>query len=1230
MASRLLIICILLIRNTYPLFAQVNYSNLEFIENRGQWNKNIGYRVDIANGSFFLQKNGFTVLLHNPTDLQQALEISHGHSLSSKSQPNSTKAQSIQSNAQSRPFGALIHSHAYNMSFLNASENAEIVPDKPLPTYNNYFIGNDPSRWATNCRIYQGVTFRNIYPNIDVRYYTDGGTLKYNLIIHPGANPDQIAMKYTGASKLSVKNNQLITHTSVGDVKELSPLSYQLSKNGRAEVACKFILTKDSIVRFQVRDYAKDATLIIDPSLVFSTFTGSRSDNWGYTATYDASGNFYSGSIVLDYSTQAGGGPNGSGFPVTPGAFQTGFQGGDGSEGAGLAYDVAIMKFNASGSTRVYATYLGGNGDEQPHSLIVDKAGDLIIAGRTSSANFPIKPSVRDASDGKGGGFDIFITKLNAAGSALIGSRRIGGTGDDGVNYSPKYVSRNGAQSLRLNYGDDGRSEVILDGAENIYVASCTKSGSDFPVTPGVFQPASGGNQDGVVIKTAPDLSSILFSSYIGGSGDDAAFVLKINPTTQDIYVAGGTLSNNLKGTGNGPVLYNTNQGGIDGFVSIISNDGSTLKKTSYFGTTGTDVIYGIEFDKNSFPYIMGTTTGLWPVTPAGVFSQPKGRQFIAKLKQDLSGWIYSTVFGKGATYPDISPTAFLVDRCENVYVAGWGGGLNINDNYQNSGTTGLTTTPDAIKKNTDGADFYFFVLKKNATSQLYGSFFGQDNGVLGDHVDGGTSRFDSQGIIYEAICANCYGGARFPTSPGVWAPANGTGVQGCNLAAVKIAFNFAGVSASLKSFIRARHDSSGCVPLVVTFDDTIRTAKQYIWNFGDGDPDSMTTGYQVVHTYNAVGTYRVRLIAIDSSSCNVRDTVYEMIRVRSDATAINLKYAKLPPCQSLTYEFDNLSTAPPGKPFQSSSFIWDFGDGSPQVSAGLNALTHTYASAGTYIAKLMMVDTNYCNFPDELDTTLRVAPVVKAQFNTPPSGCAPYDAVFDNTSQAGQQFYWDFGDQTTSTESSPTHLYPNVGTYIVKLIAIDSATCNIIDSTRTTITVNPKPQAAFTDAPIPPLSNTPTTFFNSSVGAVHYVWLFGDGDSTLKNSADTVIHQYQQTGTFQACLIAFNQFECPDTVCHPVETIINPLLDVPNAFTPGRFGQNSIIKVQGFGISHMIFRIYNRWGQMVFESNNPNQGWDGTYKGVAQPMDVYGYTLDATYFDGKRTTRTGDITLIR
>jgi gliding motility-associated-like protein len=255
---------------------------------------------------------------------------------------------------------------------------------------------------------------------------------------------------------------------------------------------------------------------------------------------------------------------------------------------------------------------------------------------------------------------------------------------------------------------------------------------------------------------------------------------------------------------------------------------------------------------------------------------------------------------------------------------------------------------------------------------------------------------------------------------------------------------------------------------------------------------------------------------------------------------------------------------------------------------------------------------------------------LVKAQFNTPDSGCAPYSAVFDNTTLAGQQFYWDFGDGSTSQEVNPIHIYNNVGTYTVRLVAVDSATCNIIDSTKKDIAVNPKPKAIFTSSTVRPEPNHPTIFFNSSTGATHFKWIFGDGDTAMRYSVDTILHQYQETGTFQACLVAYNEFECSDTACIEVEAIVNPLLDVPNAFTPGRFGQNSIIKVHGFGIASMTFRIYNRYGQIVFESNNPNDGWDGNFKGNPQPMGVYAYTLEASYFDGKKTTRKGDITLIR
>ncbi len=1223
MRKRFLIVFALLIFAALKTFAQNGYSTLEFIENRGQWDPLVKFKADIGTGSFFIQKTGFTVLLHNPAELFQSQRM---HRLAQmkegETKPGSRKTIEAEKNSNSQN---VLHSHAYRLSFLNANENVEIIPDKPLPNYNNYFIGNDHSKWASHCNIYQGITYKNIYPNIDVRYYTNNGVLKYDLIVHPGGNPDNIIMKYEGADKLSIKNNQLLIKTSVGTSKELEPSSYQVNNAGRKEVETAFFQSSENTIRFKIKNYSPDQTLVIDPTLIFCSFTGSRVTNWGFTATYGPDGSMYGGGIVA-----------GDGFPVSAGAYQQSYKGGG-------VWDIGIIKFDPTGHHRLYATYLGGSENEYPHSLIADAQNELVVFGRTESADFPTTAPLI----GPGGGRDIFVTKFNASGTGIIGSLRIGGSSDDGLNIEDQDESSSfnpRTESLIRNYGDWSRGEVILDGGGNIYVATCTQS-EDFPITGTVFQPKFGGgnssgtsHQDGLILKINASCSGLIFSSFLGGSKEDVALVMDISPTTGDLYVGGATVSSDMPGIQSN-ALQSTLQGNIDGFVSIISSDGSTLKATTYLGTSGANMIYGVKFDKFGFPYVMGTTTGSWPVINA-TWSNAGAKQFVSKLAINLSAFVYSTTFGTpGSKTPNISPVAFLVDRCGNVYASGWGSFYELinPDPYELAGTAGMPVTPDAIQPTTDGRDFYFIVIKRDATGQLYGTYFGQKDSPdptksLSEHVDGGTSRYDKNGVIYQAICANCQTEASivFPTTPNAWATKNGSSaVDGCNLAAVKISFNFAGVSANIKSLINGQYDSMGCVPLGVTFEDTIQNAKTYVWNFGDGTPDTTTTNYQAIHTYSQTGTYLVRLIAIDSTTCNISDTAYTHILARNDKALLAFTSLKLSPCQSLSYLFTNTSIPPAGKPFSANSFVWDFGDGI-RTTSNSTTITHSYAAAGTYNVRLVLVDTNYCNYPDSATQALSVSPLVKAQFITPAAGCAPYMAMFDNTSLAGQQFYWDFGDGSTSTDVSPSHLYANVGTYVVKLTVVDSNTCNIIDSTQTTIVVSDKPHAAFTTSPVPPIANTPNVFYNNSTGAVLYKWIFGDGDTAVRTTTDTVIHQYNNTGTFNACLVAFNQYQCPDTACLSVQTIVNPLFDVPNAFTPGRFGENGIVRVKGFGISKLMFRIYNRWGQLVFESNDQSVGWDGTYKGVPQPVDVYAYIAEVVFTDGKTATKKGDITLIR
>jgi len=1225
-------VCILLCANGF------GQSYLQFVENKGQWDPNIRFKGDMSTGAFALQKTGYRVLLQNKNDLELLTRTFHpGESSASNTKAVTSTKRNNASVPEQFPGGGssgggsdavpgVIRSHVYEMRFLNANPNPTILPDKPLVSYNNYFIGNDSTKWAGNCRIYQAITYREVYKGIDVRYYTANGVLKYDFVVHPGANPNNIALYFDGAESIKVIKGDLHIKTSVDEVIEKAPYTYQLINNQRVEVPCRFDL-KGNILQFKMEgSYSPNATLVIDPTMVFSTFTGSTADNWGYTATYDGRGNFYAGGIVFA-------GDSGS-FPVSNGAFQTTYQGGNGSTCEQTGFDIGIMKFDPTGVNRVYATYIGGSANEQPHSMVVDAAGNLIIAGRTSSANYPTKGALTNYGP-LGGLQDMVLTKLNANGSALVSSVKIGGGGDDGVNIRPKYCQPQGLESIMRNYGDDARSEVIIDKAGNVLLASCTQS-ANFPTTSISPQTTLAGSnaknrsQDAVVMKFTPDLNSVIFSILIGGTDDDAAFVLAVNPINNHIYVGGSTASSDFPGNKAG-AKYSSYQGGAcDGFVMEL-DQGGTIIKNSFWGTPGADMLYGIQFDKFGYPYIAGTTTGTWPVINAA-FSQAAGKQYISKLKPDLSDFEYSTVFGSGSSIPNLSIIAFLVDRCENVYVSGWGGSANTALGYPTGFTNNLSVTANAYQKRTDGNDFYFFVLEKNAQSQLYGSFFGQYNGY-GEHVDGGTSRFDANGVIYQALCANCgtvkpTGADRFPTTPGVWAENNGAG--DCNLAAVKIAFNLAGVGSGVQASINGViRDTSGCVPLTAVFTDTLAQGKRYEWYFDDGSPIEVTGTPSTSHTFNTTGFYRVRLVSIDSSTCNIADTSFVTMRVRNDEVLLSYTINKLAPCSSLNYQFNNTSIA--NKPFSATSFRWDFGDGTTQLAGG-GPVNHAYTTPGTYNVKLTLIDTNYCNEPDSITKQLRVSPLVKAQFETSPFGCAPYTASFRNTSLGGITFLWEFGDNTTSTVTDPTHLYSTPGTYRVRLIASDPNSCNLADtSAYFTIVVSNNPTSAFDYSPKPTEANTPVFFTNAAIGGSSYKWLFGDGDTLFTVLPDTTVrHLYNASGTYNSCLVTYNQYGCIDTSCQPITVVIFNSVNVPSAFSPNGDGRNDRVYVRGYGIAKMSWRIYNRWGTLVYFGTDPNEGWDGRYKGVLQPQDVYHYTLQIEFSGEEKTSRKGDITLMR
>jgi hypothetical protein len=695
-------------------------ASAQFIANKGQWKDNVLYRSDIPGGALFFESNKLTYHLLHPDNF-----VGHGH-------------------AHANTDIKRLRAHAFEMNFVNG--NIQTLPSgiNPSKEKKNFFIGKDTSKWASDVLSFEKVRYNEVYKGIDFLFYTESERPKYDFIIHAGANVNDIRLSFKGADKVYVTNNELKIKLSFTDIIEQIPIAYQLINGRKMSVPCYFVVEKN-VVSFKVGDgYKKEYDLVIDPLLIFSTYSGSTADNFGYTATYDEDGFLYSGSTVFW-----------TGYPTTLGAYDTTFNGVQQYYSFNGQWfgspDIAITKYDTLGTSRIYSTYLGGWFCEVPHSLIVNNKGELVIYGTTGSDNFPVLPNALDTSFGGGAmsnlangifvnyffGSDIIISKLSPDGSQLLASTYYGGSKNDGLN-----------EFLDYNYADQMRGDVVVDSADNIYIASCSRSTNIANVTG--FQSTNKGFADGLIAKFNPDLTTQIWASYIGGSGYDAAYSIVLD-NNEDLVIAGGTNSNNLATTAG--VLFPAYQGiPSDGFIAKISNDGTLLNKLSYFGTSKYDQIYFVKMDKAQNIYVYGQSESMDSslIKNAGYYSVKSG-QFVSKLKNDLSDFIWSTTFGSGDGRVNISPTAFMVDLCNKVYLSGWGSNAPGFDDLPNylkggikyngaKGTDGMEVTPDAFQNTTLGSDFYIMVLTDDASQLSYGSFFGGD--LSSEHVDGGTSRF--------------------------------------------------------------------------------------------------------------------------------------------------------------------------------------------------------------------------------------------------------------------------------------------------------------------------------------------------------------------------------------------------------------------------------------------------------------------------------------------------------
>lgn len=1263
--------------------------NVYIHPNRGQWDSEILYNVDLHNGQFYFDQAGYTILLR---------EFNH-HDHHNERNPEESK------------------NYAFKIKYIGANQQQpEFEEEQPSLFYRNYFLGNDSTRWKNKVYSFRQLTRKNLYPGIDV--ITKGnnkGEFEIDYQVAPMANPLNIQLLYEGFNQLSIEEDGSLKMTHpLGWVSESKPIAWNKTASGeRIPVEVVYQL-KDNVVSFAFPNgYDSSLELIIDPVLAFSTFTGAQSDNWGFTAAPDPQGNAFGGGIVF--------GPK---YPFSAGAYDTSFGGG--------TVDAAISKFSSDGTQLLYSTFIGGSSSETPHSIVSNAAGEIYVLGITGSSNFPVSTNAYQQTF-KGGsystangisyafGTDIFVLKLNATGTQLQASTLLGGIANDGLSLN----------DLNYNYGDQFRGDITLDAAGNIYVASTSYS-PDFPLA----NPSAGygGLQDGVAFKMNGNLSQLLWSTYIGGNQYDAAYSVQV-ANDGSIYIAGGSNSPNFSFPSG---IKTTPYGGTDGFIAKYSST-YQLQRGTFVGTPQYDQVYFLQLDLNQNVYVFGQTLGNMPIT-SGKYNNGNSGQFIRKYDATFSNEIWTTLIGSGQKKIDISPTAFLVSDCFDIYFAGWGGEVNSSHSQATqSSTSGLPITSDAFQSTTNGSNFYIGVLKPDATGLKYGTFIGGTNSSA-NHVDGGTSRFDKSGKIYHSVCAACGGNPNgFTTTPGVYAPKNNS--SNCNMAVFKFEISF--IETQITNI-----NPVVCYPGTIIFDNVSTTGDSYFWDFGDG---TTSTQLNPTHTYGSPGNYTVSFVVHDTQNCFSSDTIKFPVEVKEFVADVIVPDDTI--CPYTSYQLHASG---------GSNYVW-----SPAEFLSNPTIANPIATVNETTTFTVKVTDNECG-EIELQAVIQVfedSLIINQDTSICLGASVPLSANGAVTYEWSPQTYLN-----NPNAANPTATPLTTTTYTVT--GISENNCPLKASTKITVIQDPIPSMP---ADMTVCSGAATTL--SASGATQYTWSpaveisstsggtvvihptesryyycdFTNGCNTIRDSVYiTVIHtdvkawndtivcigesvqlyasgaqtyawsptvdklnpsgsevlatptstttyvvvgtdqygckasdnvtvtlypipfvqtlpdiyaiygeevqlgvQTDYPGTYQwypsdslSCVI------CPDPVVTPnqstdyivvytdtngcqasdvIHVYYEPLLWVPNTFTPDGDQFNNQFKFYGVNIADVKMDIYNRWGELIYTIEGFNDFWDGTYKGKPCPIGTYVWKIEYTdVFRDIILGKTGHVNLLR
>lgn len=570
-----------------------------------------------------------------------------------------------------------------------------------LPHRSHFFLGNNPSEWKTGVKNYEEVLYEDLYDGIDLIYRMGEEGLKYDFILEPGAEPRVISVAYQGIENLAIDlSGALAIQTEIGDLRDSAPTSFQ---SDGSEVECYYVITGPLSYGLSCEEWDTSQQLIIDP-LIYSTYLGGERWDAVWDMALDSSGNVY---VV--------GGTASTDFPTTTGAFDETHNGGD-----PYPWDAFVAKLSPDGSTLLYSTYLGGaDYNDEPLQLCLDPQGNVLLTGFTYSPDFPTTQGAYDETHGGNGWTDGFLTKLNSDGSALIYSTFIGGSERDsghsltidadgnayvtGQTKSADFPTTPNAFDRSFNYGGNdafvmkvnpdgsdlvystylGGSEedigwsVTLDASRNAHVVGLTES-VDFPTTAGAFDESQNrgsggpfGNYDVFVTKLNSDGTDLIYSTFVGGSGDERTWASSILDSTGVVHVTGSTTSTETDFPITADAYDPTHNGGFDVFVFGLTEDGSDISYSTFLGGSEQDIGWGITLDSGEHPLVTGRTySSNYPITPSAYDDSYnlEGDAFVSRIGSQGRQLMYSSFLGGG---DEDSGYSLSVDSDLNIYIAG-------------------------------------------------------------------------------------------------------------------------------------------------------------------------------------------------------------------------------------------------------------------------------------------------------------------------------------------------------------------------------------------------------------------------------------------------------------------------------------------------------------------------------------------------------------------------------